>query len=114
EAQRHERVVRAPVLLRQLAPARPRRLARGRYVRVLGEEQRLEAGVLGRAGELGRVDRRVGGEGDEAEVHQAATGTAPMRCGVTRRCRRPNASAKRYATRLEMQLRPSGEPSCVT
>ena len=53
--QRHERVVRVPVLLRQLAAARVRRVAGDRDVRVLGEEQRLEAGVLGGSAELARA-----------------------------------------------------------
>src|SRR6184192_3727222 len=57
ERERDERVVRAIVLAWQIAARGVRRLARGRDVRVLGEEQRLEATLLGRTGNLVGADR---------------------------------------------------------
>ena len=49
--QRHERVVRVPVLARQVGAGRVGRLAAGGDVRVLGEEERLEAALLDQAAE---------------------------------------------------------------
>jgi hypothetical protein len=56
---------------------------------VLGEQQRCEAGVLGRAPELRRRDR----------------------AGVTIRWRRPNSRANAWAARLRKQPTPSSTPS---
>ena len=90
---RHERVERVPVLLRQAAAAWVRRVAADRDVGVLGEQQRLEAGVLRGAAKLRGRDREVRREGHETESH-AATGSIARRRGVTIRCRRSKACAK--------------------
>jgi hypothetical protein len=57
--QRDEQVVGVPVLGWQDRPAGPRRLAAGGDVRVFGEEQRLVAALLDKAGDLARRQRVV-------------------------------------------------------
>ena len=66
----HERVVDPPVLARQLPARRVGRLAARRDVGVLGDEDRLEAALLRHPGERGRLDRLVGREVGDAEVHR--------------------------------------------
>ena len=62
-------IVRVPVLLRQLAAGRVRRLAARRDVRVLREPQRLEAALLAGAREVVGADGVVGREDGDAELH---------------------------------------------
>ena len=67
--QRHEGIVRVPVVLRQVAAGRVgRRAARG-DVRVLREPDRFEATLLAGAGEIVGADAVVGGEDGDAELH---------------------------------------------
>jgi len=67
--QSHEQVIGVHVFARQLAAACIRRLAAGRDVRVLGEEQRLEAVLLDQARDLPRSGGVMGGEVADAEFH---------------------------------------------
>jgi hypothetical protein len=64
-----ERVVDPRVLARQLAARGVGRLAARGDVGVLGDEDGLEAALLGHPGERRRLDRLVGGEVGDAEVH---------------------------------------------
>ena len=67
--QGEERIVGRPVVARQLAAGRPRAPAARRDVRVLREPHRLEAALLEGAGQLVRRDRVLGGEHDDAVIH---------------------------------------------
>ena len=67
--QRDEGVKRVLVLAGQLAPAGSRGFATRGDVGVLGEEQGLEAAILGVASELSGVDPLVGGEDRDAVLH---------------------------------------------
>ena len=69
--QRDEGVVGVRVLAGQLAARGVRRDAGRGDVGVLGEEQRLEAALLGRVRQLGRGDGVLGGEEGEAVPHGA-------------------------------------------
>ncbi len=70
--ERHELIDRAPVLLRErrgvLHPA-PGRLAAGRDVAVLGKPQRLETALFRCFRQRDRLNRFVGGEDHDADVH---------------------------------------------
>ena len=68
--ERHERVEHVAVLARQLAAAGVGRVAADRDVGVLGEEERVEPALLGQAPEPNRVDRVLGDERAEPDVHQ--------------------------------------------
>ena len=107
-AQRHERIERVRVLARQLVAARPRALAAGGDVRVLGDEERLEAGVLGGAAERDGRDGLVGDEHRQAELHWATSGarsaaavaagawsTCSVTCSMPKRSRTSVCSARR-------------------
>src|SRR5512139_871783 len=67
--QRHEGVHGVVVLLGQLTPARPFRLARQRNVRVLGRPHRFEAAFLQGRRELRRRHGVVGEEHRRADMH---------------------------------------------
>ena len=69
--ERDEGVVRVPVVPRQLpaAAVRPAGLPRRRDVRVLRDEERLEAELLERPPELDGMDRVRGREDEDADVH---------------------------------------------
>ena len=94
-AERDERVERVRVLARQLVAARPRALAAGRDVRVLGDEDRVEAGVLGGAAERDGRDRLVGDEHRQAELHWATSGARSPAGGRRPARGRPAASRAR-------------------
>jgi hypothetical protein len=64
-----EGVVDAPVLARQLSAGGVGRLPARRDVGVLGDEDRLEAPLLGESRERRRLDRLVRREVRDAEVH---------------------------------------------
>ena len=67
--QRHEGVVRVPILLGQVRTPGPRAPPARRDVHVLGHPERFEPALLERPGELGRLDRVLGGKHRHAEVH---------------------------------------------
>ena len=69
-----ERIVGVGVALGQLAAARERRLAAERNVGVLGHEQRIEAALLERPGQLGDVDAVVGGKIESTDLHRRLLG----------------------------------------
>ena len=94
-AERDERVERVRVLARQLVAARPRALAAGGDVRVLGDEDRVEAGVLGGAAERDGRDRLVGDEHRQAELHGATSGARSPAGGRRPARGRPAASRAR-------------------
>jgi hypothetical protein len=73
--QRDERIEGAVIDVRQLAAARPRRLTADGDVRVLREQQRLEAALLQGPGEDIRADALGGHEGVDTELHA----TPPVR-----------------------------------
>ena len=79
--QRHERVHRVVVLLRQIAAARERRAARGGDVRVLRRPDRFEAAGFERLGELHGCHGVVGEEHRRAEIHVRAP-FGKCLCGV--------------------------------
>src|SRR5579875_1893646 len=60
------------VLLGEPLAARPGRLAAGRDVRVLGEEQRLVPALLDQSRNCARAESVVGGEVADSEVHGPA------------------------------------------
>src|SRR6185436_1236810 len=64
----------------------------GRDVRVLGHPQRLEAAVLGLAGQLVDADRVIGGEDANADMHEGL-----LRCGLGK----------------EREVRVGGQPATV-
>ena len=66
-----EEIVRAQVLAGKLGATRPRAAAAHRDVGVLWKEQRLEAALLGGAGEFAWMHRLVGRELDQSEIHGA-------------------------------------------
>ena len=55
----HKRVIGVPVIPWQVWSTRPRSVATGGDVRVLGEEERFEAALLARRSKLDRPDRVV-------------------------------------------------------
>ncbi len=63
--------MRSRVLARQLTAGRVGRRARDRNVRVLGDEERLEAAFLDHAREIVRPNALVSEEDRDAEVHQS-------------------------------------------
>ena len=65
-----ERVQRAVVDRRQLAAHRVRRLATCRYVRVLGDDERVETPLLDRPCQRYGVDAVVGHECGDPELHE--------------------------------------------
>jgi hypothetical protein len=67
--QRHEGIEGVGVLLGERFAARERGATARRDVGVLGHEQRLEAALLGGAGELVGADRVVGGEHADTQMH---------------------------------------------
>jgi hypothetical protein len=69
ERKRDEGVVRVPILLRQVTTARPRGLPARRDMRVLGQEQRLEAALFQCGGQLVHSDAVIGGEDEDADMH---------------------------------------------
>ena len=110
ERQRHERVVRAPVVVVERPAVAGHHPGRDRDVRVLGERtatrSRAASGAAraSTAGWTPSPTRKVA----SADVHQAATsGSMPSREALTSRWRAPNASAKRYAARLRKHAMPS-------
>ena len=84
-----------------------RRFAAGRDVRVLGEQQRLEAARPRPRGPArpGRSRSRSGRS--SGRIHARAS----RRCGVTIRCRSPYCRANACAARLRKQATPSSTPS---
>src|SRR5450759_4239819 len=69
DRERDERIHGVPVVLGQVRAPRPRRLAAGRDVGMLGDPQRLEAKLLGGGRELAHRDRVVGRKDRDAELH---------------------------------------------
>ena len=110
EGQRDERVVRAAVLVLEHAAVAGDHAGRDRDVRVLGQEQRLVAALLGLAAPArqGGSRRRRGTSPGRPSCRRPAA-----RCraatALTSRWRRPKASAKRYATRLRKHVMPSAD-----
>ena len=72
-----ERIEGLPVLGGQVRAAGPGAAAAGRDVGVLGHEQRLEAPLLGRPGELRRADRVPGREDRDSKVHGLSSWAPP-------------------------------------
>ena len=64
-----ERIVRPAVVLGERAAVARHHPGGHRDVRVLGDHQRLVAGVLGAPGQLGGVHRLAGEEDREPDVH---------------------------------------------
>src|SRR5262249_10279303 len=73
-AERHERVVAVVILLGQLAAARPRGLAAGRDMAVLGQPHGFEPARLRLRREVVRLDRIVGRKHGDAAMHRVAPG----------------------------------------
>src|SRR5207302_7695270 len=100
--ERYERVVRVPVLERQITARRVGSLAARGDVGVLGEEERLEAALLGGARKLRRGRGVIGRENRQSEIHRSSR-CSPVRCLTRARYR----STKRSTPpRLPQTVRP--------
>jgi hypothetical protein len=71
-----ERVMDAGVLIGQLPAGRVWRLTRGGNVGVVGDEEGLEATLLGHGRQFRRLDGLIGGEVGDAEIHAAILSSA--------------------------------------
>jgi len=79
EGQRDERVVGVRIAPRQFAAAGKRALAADRDVRVLRHEQRFEAALLDRGGQLGDIDAVIDREIENADLHVVTPVKEPCR-----------------------------------
>ena len=85
------------VTLTAAAAARPFRLARQRYVRVLGRPHRFEAAFLQRRGEFRRRHGVVGEKHRRAEFHDVGASWIPsasLRLNILARNNRPRPAAR--------------------
>ena len=106
-------------------PARPRRPATDRDVRVLGHEQRFEAALLERPGDLDDGHRVVGGEIVEPDLHRRALlpsgpsgyaaagpgGRPPPPCSPDRSYRAPSDPAQSWSALPAVSPAPTMPPS---
>ena len=108
--ERDERVVRVAVLRRQLAAARVGRGAVHRDVRVLGEEQRLEAALLHHPRERPRLDGVVGWEHRDSVAHARLSPRTTGRGGSRRSPVSPRRGPRRAPGRCRSASVPRGSP----